>query len=98
MPSPSDRPNLLVQHKEGGVVVRLIDCDTLNDQSIPRVKDQLTGLIKEEGAVKLLLDLGGVRFMTSDGLGLLVGLHTKVRAAGGHLSLCGVNDALRELF
>jgi anti-anti-sigma factor len=98
MSSPSDHSHLRVEQADSGVVVHVIGCDTLNEQSAPVVKEQLIALVKEKGAVPMLLDLGSVRFLTSDGLGMLVAIHTKVRNSGGKLTLCGINDTIQELF
>ena len=45
----------------------------------------------------LILDLGGVTFIDSSGLGLLVRLLTRARAAGGDLKLCLVSSKIREV-
>ena len=44
-----------------------------------------------------MLDLGGVHYLTSTALGMLVTLHTRLRDAGGHLTLLGVNDDAYEV-
>jgi len=98
MSSPSDHCHLRVEQADSGVVVHLIGCDTLNEQSAPAVKEQIIALVKEKGAVQMQLNLAGVSFLTSDGLGMLVAIHTKVRNSGGHLTICGINDTIQELF
>jgi anti-sigma B factor antagonist len=45
----------------------------------------------------LLLDLSGIRYVSSTGLGLLVGLNHRIRAAGGRLLLGNVGPAVREV-
>lgn len=45
----------------------------------------------------VVLDLGGVTFVDSCGLGLLLRLRTRVRAAAGDVKLCAANHHLREL-
>ena len=98
MPSPSDRSHLRVEQADSGVVVHLTGCDTLNETTAPAVKEQLMSLVKELGPAKVRLSLKNVRFLTSDGLGMLVAIHSKVRNAGGNLTLCEVNDTIFELF
>jgi anti-sigma B factor antagonist len=87
-----------VERKDGDVVVHLIDCDALNDQSMLALKTELVALVENLGAVHVLLDLTGVRIVTSDGLGLIIILHTKLQAAGGRLTITGVNPAVYEVF
>jgi anti-anti-sigma factor len=47
---------------------------------------------------RLWLDLARVRFLTSTVLGQLVGLHRRVRAAGGELTLLNVAGDVYEVF
>jgi anti-anti-sigma factor len=98
MTSPIERSRLSVEHMPGGVLVRLIDCEMLHEETIPTVREQLQRLAEERAPARLMLDLEGIRFMTSTGLGMLVGLHKKVQALGGCLTLCGLNPQVRELF
>lgn len=42
----------------------------------------------------VVLDLGDVSYMASQGLGLLVQFNRTVRAAGGHVTMCNVSHAL----
>ena len=44
----------------------------------------------------IVLDLGGVSFIDSAGLGLLIRLRTRARTANGDLKLCAVGDHSRE--
>jgi anti-sigma B factor antagonist len=45
----------------------------------------------------IVLDLGDVSFVDSAGLGLLVRLQTRTRAANGDLKLCAVGDPIRRV-
>jgi anti-sigma B factor antagonist len=45
----------------------------------------------------IVLDFGGVDFIDSAGLGLLVRFLTRTRAAGGHLALCAVPAKVSEV-
>jgi anti-anti-sigma factor len=50
------------------------------------------------GAKQILIDLSDVTFMDSSGLaGLVIALKT-IRAAGGRLCICSLNDQVRLLF
>ncbi len=57
-------------------------------------KNQTTGLIEQidkliaSGKKHIVLDLGGVRYMNSSGLNVLVNILTKARNAGGDVSVC----------
>jgi anti-anti-sigma factor len=47
---------------------------------------------------KLLIDFAGVDFVTSAGLRAVLTIVKKVKASGGALVFCGVQDAVREVF
>jgi anti-sigma B factor antagonist len=98
MPFRTDRSRLRVQYSDYGVLVRLVGCEMLDEQLIPTVQAQLFGLAAELGPVNLTLDLEGVRMLTSTGLGMLVSLHKQLHAAGGSLTLRGLNDTVHEVF
>ncbi|NJN85733.1 MAG: STAS domain-containing protein [Leptolyngbyaceae cyanobacterium SL_7_1] len=50
------------------------------------------------GADIILIDLSGITFMDSSGLGGLVSALKDVRLAGGRLCVCSLNDQVRILF
>ncbi|MFQ6113998.1 MAG: STAS domain-containing protein [bacterium] len=47
---------------------------------------------------KVVIDLGGVKWMNSSGLGALMGSMTTLRNAGGELKLAKVTDKVQSLF
>jgi anti-sigma B factor antagonist len=49
-------------------------------------------------AHKLILDLSGVDYSDSSGLGLIMILHGKMASAGGQLRIVGPNEFMLELF
>src|SRR5262249_3876585 len=89
--------HLRVQRTETEVVVQLVDCSMLNDENAPEVKAELNELVAQLGPAQVLLDLSNVTFMSSDGLGTLMVLHSKLCAAGGHLTICNASPAVMEI-
>lgn len=63
----------------------------------PKLRDQITELVSE-GRHHLIVDMGGVEFLDSTGLGVLVGGLKKVRANGGSLRLICHQDRLLKIF
>lgn len=45
----------------------------------------------------LVLDLSGVNYIDSTGLGTLVGVYSSARGAGAEIKLAGLNQRLRDL-
>lgn len=57
------------------------------------IKDAL-----EKGIQQILIDIGGVSWVNSTGLGILIASHVTVTNAGGQLKLCRVNNRIKQLF
>jgi anti-sigma B factor antagonist len=51
----------------------------------------------DEGKTRLVVDLGGVKFMNSSGLGMLIGGLTTVKKANGFYRLANVTDKIESL-
>ena len=64
--------------------------------SAPRVDDEVTALI-EDSVVDLTIDLGGVSFMDSTGLRVLLKASKLLEGAGGNLTLSRPSDPVRRL-
>ena len=60
------------------------------------LKDKIHSVL-HQGSKKLLVNLAGVDYMDSAGLGELVGAYTTVTRAGGKLKLLNVTKRLRDL-
>jgi anti-sigma B factor antagonist len=65
--------------------------------SAPTLRDQLNGLVAA-GHHHLIVDMQGVEFLDSTGLGVLVGGLKKVRAHDGSLQLICNQDRLLKIF
>ena len=63
----------------------------------PKVKEELYPLT-EDKAVHITIDLSGVGYMDSTGLGVFVGLFKNVRANEGDLQIVGLSERLERLF
>jgi anti-sigma B factor antagonist len=52
----------------------------------------------EQGTKKLIIDLGKVTYLNSTAIGILVSAHTTFAKNKGHVSLCGVNKSINNIF
>jgi anti-sigma B factor antagonist len=60
------------------------------------LKDKIHSVV-HQGAKKILVNLGGVDYVDSAGLGELVGAYTTVAKAGGTMKLLNVTKKMRDL-
>ncbi len=75
-------------------VVRLRPARVVDDEATRAVFDPICGLVEEAGRKQLVLNLAASEYLSSLGLGRLVGLSRKVRAGNGRLALCHLSPAV----
>jgi anti-sigma B factor antagonist len=97
MSLPTRRPLLETENGDNALVVKLIH-KNLDESNAQAVAEQLFGMIDGLGQRQLRVDLGEVQLLTSTGLGKLVALHRRVKAAGSELTLHNVNELVYEVF
>ncbi|NJK37542.1 MAG: STAS domain-containing protein [Oscillatoriales cyanobacterium RM2_1_1] len=69
----------------------------LDGTKATQFRQEISKLV-EDGAKTILIDFKDVTFMDSSGLGALVLALKTVRAAGGKLIVCSINEQIRILF
>ncbi|MBI3585599.1 MAG: STAS domain-containing protein [Ignavibacteriales bacterium] len=52
----------------------------------------------EQGNRKLILDLGGVTYINSSGIGALVGIHAMYSKSQGKIKLCNMGKGVQNVF
>jgi anti-sigma B factor antagonist len=52
----------------------------------------------EQGNKKLVLDLGGITYINSTGIGALVGIHSAYQKVQGKIRLCNVAKGVQNVF
>lgn len=70
---------------------------SIGEAGVDAVRDDI-GQAIEQGRGPLLIDLQQVDYVSSAGIGVLVGLLKKARQHGVALTICGLNPDLQELF
>lgn len=69
-----------------------------DERGILKKLDGLGNYIKFEGGRKIILDLSNLEYLSSAGVGVLVGLLKKSKAGAGDFKLCSLQEPIRELF
>ncbi len=85
------------ERQTGDVTVIKVNGDiTLNKGGDVLLKDKVQSLL-QQGKKKLLLDLGGVSYVDSAGLGQLVQVYATAKNHGGALKLLNLTKRLKDL-
>ncbi len=91
-------PHLRVRTIERIALVRFEDAEILLTESgVRAVGEQLDRLVEEEGHTRLLLNLSGVRYLSSDVLAVLACRQRRLDASRGRIQLCGLDPLLKDM-
>ena len=86
-----------IQLTQSGEVTVVVPKGDLDTASATQMKQMLTALL-DAGKIRLVVDLGGVGYMDSAGLGQLVNAMKLSRKAGGDLRLCALSEEALRVF
>jgi anti-sigma B factor antagonist len=84
-----------VSERYGAVVIELKGNVMGGDDT--RDFNELLHKLIDEGKKNIIVDLGGVKFMNSSGLGMLIGGLTTVKKAEGSFKLVSVTEKIESL-
>ena len=82
---------------EGKVVVLTVNGNMMGGPETTELHDKVKSLITD-GLTKSVIDLKGVKWMNSSGLGTLMACYTSLSEAGGALKLASVTEKVQSLF
>ena len=82
---------------EGKVVVLTVNGNMMGGAETTELHDKVKSLITD-GLTKIVIDLKGVKWMNSSGLGTLMACYTSLSEAGGALKLASVTEKVQSLF
>lgn len=86
---------LEVKERDGSAVLAVTG--EVDVATVPRLREQLHGLVAQ-GTNRIVVDLDGVDFLDSTGLGVLVGALKRVRSNDGELTLACTQPRIRKVF
>lgn len=81
----------------GGIGLIEVKGTLTGGEETDEVRRAVAGFI-DRGYSKLIVDLSGVTFVNSAGIGVLVGAHTTYTRKGWHIKLTGVNKNIDSVF
>ena len=93
-----EQGKLLVQTIQGIALVTFEDESILDPLQVQDIGEQLHKLIEEEDRQRLILDFHKVKILSSQMLGVLIGLLKRVRSDRGRIVICGMKSELHKVF
>jgi anti-sigma B factor antagonist len=94
-----DTEQIMQIGKEGDITVISFGLESITGLSgLEQISCQLRALITEEKPGKLIVDFAGVKFFSSQMLGLLVDTWRKLSDYGGIVLISGINPQLNRVF
>jgi anti-anti-sigma factor len=87
--------NVTITQQEDVTVVAL-EGNLMGGPDATSLNSQIHELI-EQGQVRIVIDLSGVDFMNSSGLGLLLGTTSAVRNSGGALAIANASEKVETI-
>ena len=86
-----------VQSREDNGVVVVVMRGKLDTNTTPSAEDSISALC-DRGATKMLINLAELDYISSAGLRLLLATAKKLKATGGVLRVCSLNNTVQEVF
>lgn len=87
----------LKEKVENDVAVLTLKGDIIGEPDTTAIRNKIHSLVNDD-MKNVIIDLGGVNFMNSSGLGSLISALTTMRNAGGDLRLARVGGKVQNLF
>ena len=84
-----------IEHDEGILIINI--SGDIDHHSAKALREEIDTSLYIYRASTVILDLGGVEFMDSSGLGLILGRYTKVNDLGGRLIIANPDECVVRL-
>ena len=84
------------QIKKDALVVQL--SGELDHSAASQIRGELDALIAGKGIRRLVLDLNGLSFMDSSGIGLIIGRYKQMARRGGSVAVFGADARMDKIF
>ncbi|MBI5476097.1 MAG: STAS domain-containing protein [Ignavibacteriales bacterium] len=88
---------VIKEKMDNDIAILTLKGDLLGDPDTTNLREKIHSLVGDD-VKKVVIDLGGVNYMNSSGLGTLISTLTTMRNAGGELRLARVGTKVQNLF
>ena len=96
--SQFDYQRIEVDYSKPVTLIKFRDGKILDQLLVKQLAEELRSVVHDEQRNRLLLDLGGVTFLSSAALNNLVILNRHVNKAAGKIVLAGLQPQVHEVF
>ncbi|NIA06138.1 MAG: anti-sigma factor antagonist [Actinobacteria bacterium] len=93
-----EQGKLLIQTIQGITLVIFEDESILDPLQVQDIGEKLHQLIEQEDRQRLILDFHKVKILSSQMLGVLIGLLKRIRSDRGRIVICGMKSELHKVF
>ena len=90
--------NCFYEIEREGDILRVDLVGEMDHHNAVTLRTQLDALIMEERPKKMVIDLSGIGFMDSSGLGFVMGRYALIQKFGGELVLDSPNERIMKIF
>ena len=93
-----EQGKLIIQTIQGITLVIFEDESILDPLQVQDIGEKLHQLIEQEDRQRLILDFHKVKILSSQMLGVLIGLLKRIRTDHGRIVICGMKPDLHKVF
>ena len=90
--------SLFISEDEGSAELLVVLKGEIDHHSAVWVRTEIDERIIRYRPLRTVMDLSGISFMDSSGIGLIMGRHTRMQAVGGVLVLREPNERIMKIF
>ena len=83
------------EEMKGEVLIIILEGELMGGEESKRLQERITQAIQDE-TISIVVDMTGVKWMNSSGLGMLMASLTTLRGAGGDMRLACLSDRVRR--
>ena len=95
---PRAKPRMQVTVQNEIAVVTLLESRILDETNIAELGAELMNLVQKQYMVKMIIDMGEVKYLSSAVLRQFIALYKVIKAEKGDLKICKVRPEVREIF
>ncbi len=87
-----------LENRDNTKIVKFVDARVMDPERIELLGQELLSLGIDEENARVVLDFSDVRFFSSAAINKLIVMEKRLRARGGKVGLCQMNNTVRDLF